>query len=84
MKEYYLTFKLKKHKDARPFIARVKASDDADIQGIKEEWGMYYEEMFNTSVKCVKVEYVSGEVPHQEEANERKKKKQTKVGSSTD
>ena len=58
MKTYRLKFKLTKHKDARPFETIVKAADDADVQGIKEERAMYFEERFGTPVKCVKVEAV--------------------------
>lgn len=58
MKTYRLKFKLTKHKDARPFETIVKANDNDDIQGIKEERAMYFEERFGTPVKCVKVEVV--------------------------
>ena len=37
MKTYRLKFKLKNHRDARPFETVVKAADDADVQGIKPD-----------------------------------------------
>lgn len=55
MKTYKLTFKLTKHKDARPFVAQITADDDADVQGIKEAQAMYYEQLYGTPVKCTKV-----------------------------
>ncbi len=55
MKTYKLTFKLTKHKDARPFEAMITASDDADVQGIKEAQAMCFEELYGTPVKCTKV-----------------------------
>lgn len=58
MKTYRLTFKLTKHKQARPFTAIVNARDTDDIQGIKEERGMYFEKQWGTPVKCVKVEEI--------------------------
>lgn len=58
MKTYRLKFKLTKHKDAHQFETIVKANDNDDIQGIKEERAMYFEERFGTPVKCVKVEVV--------------------------
>lgn len=59
MKTYRLKFKLTNHRDARPFETIVKAKDDADIQGIKEERAMYFEKRFGTPVKCTKVEEVT-------------------------
>lgn len=58
MKKYRLTFKLTKHKDARKFISDVTAKDTEDVQAIKEERAMYFEKLWNTPVKCVKVEEV--------------------------
>lgn len=55
MKTYRLTFKLTKHKDAKGFQTEVTAPDNADVQGIKEERAMYFEKMYGTPVKCVKV-----------------------------
>ena len=55
MKTYRLKFKLKNHRDARPFETVVKAADDADVQGIKEERAMYFEKLNGTPVKGVKV-----------------------------
>ena len=55
MKTYRLTFKLAKHKDARPFVAQITAADSEDIQGIKEAQAMYFEKLYNTPVKCTKV-----------------------------
>ncbi len=55
MKTYRLTFKLTKHKDARPFVAQITEADDADVQGIKEERAMYFEQLYGTPVKCTKV-----------------------------
>lgn len=83
MKTYILTFKLKKHKEAKGFQTVVTTPDDADIQGIKEERSMYFENLYNTPVKCVKIDEISSP-PQQEEANERKKKRQIKVGSNID
>ena len=56
MKTYLLTFKLKKHKEAKGFQSKVTASDKADIQGIKEEWAMYFENLYNTPVRCTNIE----------------------------
>ena len=59
MKTYRLKFRLTKHKDARPFETVITAKDSEDIQGIKEEQAMYFEKLYGTPVKCVKVEEVS-------------------------
>lgn len=83
MKTYLLTFKLKKHKEAKGFQSRVTAPDKADIQGVKEEWAMYFEKLYNTPVKCTNVELITDE-PQQEVANERQKKKQTKISRGAD
>lgn len=83
MKTYLLTFKLKKHKEAKGFQSKVIASDDADIQGIKEEWAMYFEKLYSTPVKCTNIELITNE-PQQEVTNERQKKKQTKISRSAD
>ena len=58
MKTYKLKFKLTKHKEARQFETVVKAPDDEDIQGIKEERAMYFEALWGTPVKCVGVKVV--------------------------
>lgn len=55
MKKYRLTFKLTKHKEARGFETEVTAPDNADVQGIKEERAMYFEQLYGTPVKCTKV-----------------------------
>ena len=59
MKTYRLKFRLTNHRDARPFETIVRAKDSDDIQGIKEERAMYFEKLFDTPVKCVRVEEVS-------------------------
>ncbi len=58
MKKYRLKFKLTKHKDAQSFCAEVTARDNDDIQGIKEDRAMYFEKLWGTPVKCVKVEEI--------------------------
>ena len=60
-KIYKLHFKLTKHKGARGFACVVTAKDGDDLQGIKEERAMYFEEKYGTPVKCVKVEEINGE-----------------------
>ena len=55
MKTYRLFFKLPKHKGARGFECVVNAPDNADVQGIKEERAMYFEGLYHTPVKCVKI-----------------------------
>ena len=55
MKTYRLFFKLTKHKDARGFESVVNVPDNADVQGIKEERAMYFEKVYHTPVKCVKI-----------------------------
>lgn len=59
MKTYRLKFRLTNHRDARPFETIVRAKDTDDIQGIKEERAMYFEKMYGTPVKCMKVEEMS-------------------------
>ena len=59
-KTYILHFKLTKHKGARGFTCTVTAKDGDDLQGIKEEQAMYFEEKYGTPVKCVKVEEING------------------------
>lgn len=56
MTEYTLHFQLTKHKDAKHFNTKVIARDDADIQGIKEVKAMYFEDMYHTPVRCVKID----------------------------
>ena len=55
-KTYLLSFKLTKHKTARGFTCTVTANDGDDLQAIKEERAMYFEKLWGTPVKCVKVE----------------------------
>ena len=59
MKIYRLKFRLTNHRDARPFETIVRANNSDDIQGIKEERAMYFEKLYGTPVKCIKVEEVS-------------------------
>lgn len=59
-KMYRLHFKLTKHKEAKGFACVVPAKDGDDVQGIKEERAMYFEELWGTPVKCVKVEEING------------------------
>ena len=54
---YKLTFKLTKHKDARPFWSEVKCSED-ELLGVKEERAMHFEKLYNTPVRCVKAEKI--------------------------
>lgn len=54
-KTYRLHFKLTKHKNERGFVCIVTAKP-GDLQGIKEERAMYFENLYDTPVKCVKVE----------------------------
>lgn len=58
MKKYRLKFKLTKHRDARPFFTEVSARDTDDIQGIKEERGMYFEKLYGTPVKCTEIKEI--------------------------
>ena len=59
MKTYRLKFRLTNHRDARPFETIVMANNSDDIQGIKEERAMYFEKLFDTPVKCVRVEEIN-------------------------
>lgn len=59
-KTYRLSFKLIKHKAAKGFTCTVTAKDSDDLQGIKEERAMYFEDKYGTPVKCVKVEEIDG------------------------
>ena len=54
-KTYILHFKLTKHKTARGFTCEVTAKDAEELQSIKEERAMYFEEQYGTPVKCVKI-----------------------------
>lgn len=54
---YKLTFKLTKHKDARPFWSEVKCSED-ELLGVKEERAIHFEKLYNTPVRCVKAEKI--------------------------
>lgn len=54
-KTYCLHFKLTKHKEAQGFVCKITANEGDDLQGIKEERAMYFEEKYGTPVKCVKV-----------------------------
>ena len=58
MKTYRLHFKLVKQKKEKGFMTIVTVSDSADVQGLKEEYAMHFEEMYGTPVKCAKVEEV--------------------------
>ena len=58
MKTYRLKFRLTNRRDARPFETIVRANNSDDIQGIKEERAMYFEKLYGTPVKCIKVEEV--------------------------
>ena len=55
--KYCLTFKLTKHKEARPFLTFVDCSED-ELIGVKEERAMYFEKLYNTPVKCTKTEII--------------------------
>lgn len=57
-KTYLLYFKLTKHKTEVGFVCTVTAKPGDDLQGIKEERAMYFENLYGTPVKCVKVEEV--------------------------
>lgn len=52
---YILHFKLTKHRAAKGFTCEATAKDGDDLQSIKEERAMYFEEQWGTPVKCVKV-----------------------------
>lgn len=54
---YKLTFKLTKHKGARPFVSVVECSED-ELLGVKEERAMHFEKLYNTPVRCVKAEKI--------------------------
>ena len=54
---YKLTFKLTKHKGARPFTTVVECSED-ELLGVKEERAMHFEKLYNTPVQCTKAEHI--------------------------
>lgn len=54
--EYTLHFRLAKYKDAQGFNTVIKASDKDDIESLKEKYCKYFEKMYNTPVKCIKVD----------------------------
>lgn len=55
--KYCLTFKLTKHKGARPFTTVVECSEN-ELVGVKEERAMYFEKLYNTPVRCTKAEII--------------------------
>ena len=54
---YKLTFKLTKHKSARPFTSVVTCSED-ELIGAKEERAMHFEKLYNTPIRCTKAEHI--------------------------
>lgn len=54
---YKLTFKLTKHKSARPFESVVECFED-ELLGVKEERAMHFEKLYKTPVRCTKAELI--------------------------
>lgn len=59
MPTYRFTFKLSKHREARPFTYTAPLQKGEDVQGAKERIAMEFEKKYGTPVRCTKVEEIN-------------------------